>query len=217
MFLYNWYFTPVSHSAVVAQGIVIGSPKFDDGDEIHTSEIKGLSLVAGALLATTASGRNYTLLPETIQQACPADYDKWQYITQNCLESFAIDADSFLANCRQKQQAADEKAGQLLAAGGLLLAVAGSTVIRAYFKGETGQLRKPLLYTHLGMFQDSMLLKEGDLDFSYFPEDNRLTPYHLSANIKNLHIYNLGRQPVQFGETECPPGQLVQISASEIF
>lgn len=216
MFLYNWYFTPTSQKTMVAQGTVIGSPKFDDGDEIHTSEIKGLSLVAGALLATTASGRNYTLLPEAIRQCSPADYDKWFYITQTCLEQFSIDAAGFLADCRQKQQTADEKVSQLLSAGDLLLIVAGSTVIRAYFKNETGQLCKPLLYIHLGMFQDSLLIKEGNLDFSYFPEDNRLTPYHLSANIQNLHIYNLGHKPIQIGEVNCPPAKLIQIQACEL-
>lgn len=213
--LYRWRLT-AGGGCVTAHGIVSGHPKLENGLFIHTSAVTEAVTVDGVLLLTTCSGSVYTLRPESIAPQCREK-------TEECLRTFQIDG-GFVERCVQAHLETAEAAGRTLAPGQLFLEVVGNAVVRALFKAGEEELISVRPTVHAGMFQDSDSvlvtdLEGGRVDFRYFPEKDRLRPYHISDGLTEIVVRNLGTADVVFGQQGtarlCPAGELTVLRAAE--
>lgn len=211
--LHRWRLT-AGGGCVTAHGIVSGHPKLENGLFIHTSAVTEAVIVDGVLLLTTRSGSMYTLRPESIAPKCREE-------TAECLRTFQIDG-GFVERCVRAHLEAAEAAGHTLAPGQLFLEVVGNAVVRALFKAGEEELLSVRPTVHAGMFQDSVLVTDwegGKVDFRYFPEKDRLRPYHISDGLTEIVICNLGTTDVAFGQRDtarlCPAGELTVLRAAE--
>ncbi len=210
--LFSWYIK--AHGPVfLAHGIVSGHPKLPEGEAVHTSSLIRAEEEENGLLLKTQSGSVYHVRAEEFsaresrpELPPPERLGLAPEIWERCA----------LARERAAKAEKDALLGLHASAGTLRLRVAGAAVLSALWCGREGQVRRVPAATHLGMFQDSVLIRDFfededgpcQLDFRYFPYPNRLEPYEVSEDIKKILLVNDGARDVSFGygqrKTVCP-------------
>lgn len=187
----------------VGVGIVSGHRKLEEGIDIHTSPVLHAARIKNALQMETASGSVYLLrMSEWSPRVGGAEPLR--------PELLGLPSD-FWERCAQAREEAS-KAEQaelrpLMEPGTLFMRIVGAHVRSALWAGPDAQIRDATIGIHLGMFQDSYLIR-GEyeesaashyLDFRLFPMGNRLEPYHISRGLKLLQIRNEGLTDIAFG------------------
>lgn len=192
--LANWYFIKGNHFHL--GGIVSGHPKLADGMDITTSYVRTVVRQGDSLIARTKSGTVYNLELAEICMDKEVVYD-----TVAALKGFGFDENIIIEAQVLKERRSIEylqNADKVLDNGELLLCMAGTNAIRAYFKFcnkvEQCQIRR-----HVGMYQDSILIGlMGKVDFRYFPKPNSCEVYHWSDGLKSVKIANTGAEQTIF-------------------
>lgn len=106
MYLKDWYAKRDMFSeAYTASGYVYDNPKFNDGDHIHTSEIKSLEFKDGRLFAHTLNSvyelKNFCVYADNETLRSMLKFfdldDKWEYLYEESQKYFAKTNDSLSA------------------------------------------------------------------------------------------------------------------------
>ena len=192
--LTDWGFIKGNHFHL--RGIVIGHSKLADGMDITTSYVETVVRQNDSLIAKTKSGTVYNLELAEIGMDKEVVYD-----TIAVLKSFGFNENIIIEAQILKERKSVEylqNADKVLDNGELLLCMAGTNAIRAYFKFcnkvEQCQIRR-----HVGMYQDSILIGlMGKVDFRYFPKTNSCEVYHWSDGLKSVKIANTGAEQTIF-------------------
>lgn len=192
--LTDWGFIKGNHFHL--KGIVIDHPKLTDGMDITTSYIETVVRQGDSFIARTKSGTVYNLELAEIGMDKEVVYD-----TIIALKDFGFDENIIIEAQILKERKSVEylqNADKVLDNGELLLCMAGTNAIRAYFKFcnkvEACQIRR-----HVGMYQDSILIGlMGKVDFRYFPKTNSCEVYHWSDGLKSVKIVNTGAEQTIF-------------------
>lgn len=222
MILKKWYLNVYNYSnkndtIVYANGVLADEhPVLSIGEFITTSYFEELKLndKNTGLDAITHSGSHYELLFE--ENDCNIK------TLQEALECFNIkDNKSILENlenCKKNKEINDLKeAEKLLNNNELLLIMTGSTCISAYMKFENNTT-KVRVHTHIGTFQDSVLISNNKADFRYFPEDDCLEIYHWSDGLNNVLIKNIGKTDIKVLDTKviiCKADKITKINGNQ--
>lgn len=192
--LTDWGFIKGNHFHL--KGIVIDHSKLADGMDITTSYVETVVRQGDSLIAKTKSGTVYTLELAEIGMDNEVVYD-----TIAVLKGFGFDENIIIEAQVLKERRSIEylqNADKVLDNGELLLCMAGTNAIRAYFKFcnkvEACQIRR-----HVGMYQDSILIElMGKVDFRYFPKTNSCEVYHWSDGLKTVKIANTSAEQTIF-------------------
>lgn len=216
--LFQWNLT-VRHGVPLGVGIVSGHPKLVEGTDIHTSPILRAAIKEDSLQLKTASGSIYHLLMKE-WGFCP---EKDELLIPELLN---LPADFWVRCARTREEALRIKKSDLqslIEPGTLFLRVVGTHILSALWAGTDSKIRDISIGLHLGMFQDSYLVRgayeEGSklhsVDLRLFPMWNRLEPYHISQEIKLLLVDNEGCTDIVFGADAdnilCPPETITPI------
>lgn len=188
-------------------GIVSGHPKLMEGTDIHTSLIRRVERVENNLQMETASGNLYHL---PMKERSPRIREAGTLGP----EQLGLSADFWTQCARAREEAsmAEKTALQpLIRPGTLFMRIVGTSILSALWEGMDARIRDASIGIHLGMFQDSYLIRStcgeeeaGDADLRAFPVQNRLELYHISEGIKSLLVRNEGCTDVAVGfETKC--------------
>lgn len=216
--LFQWNLT-VRHGVPLGTGIVSGHPKLAEGTDIHTSPILHAEEMGESLVLETASGSTYHLM-----------LAEWSISPRKenslSLEQLGISSD-FWTRCAQCREEAfiSEKADlrPIMKPGTLFMRIVGTHILSAFWSGADSQIRDTSIGIHLGMFQDSYLVRGAfeetsalrSVDLRLFPMRNRLEPYHISQGIKLLLVGNEGCTAIAFGSaaenTLCSPRTITPI------
>lgn len=215
--LYNWFLTK-SDGWNNAWGIVEGHDRLYDGLFVHTSELQSIDLDEEnkCLILLTYSQNRYYLYFKDI---CLDRIEE----TKEVLGVFHI-PDSSLSECdalkKKDTEQLIEKADSVLGFNELLLSV---LLKRAFYKDEEGVVNELGVDTHVGTFQDSVLVLDYEnhkVDFRYFPRgfsEDVIEPYHWSDGLNAVVIENNTRNKIKFIGTSkhiyCPSGELTKISS----
>lgn len=204
----------------IGVGIVSGHRKLMEGTDIHTSPISHVERLGNELQMETASGNIYHL---PMKERSP------RILEAEAIgpEQLGLPAD-FWAQCawarEEAAQAENADLQPLIKPGTLFMRIVGTSILSALWAGMDARIRDASIGIHLGMFQDSYLIRgargeaeEADnADLRVFPMRNRLEPYHISEGIKSLLVRNEGCTDVAVGfETKfvlCPSGAAAPIS-----
>lgn len=192
--LTDWGFIKGNHFHL--RGIVTGHSKLTDGMDITTSYVETVVRQNDSLVAKTKSGTVYNLELAEIELDKEVVYD-----TIAALKGFGFDENIIIeAQVLKERRGIEylENANKVLNNNELLLCMAGTNAIRAYFKFcnkvEQCQIRR-----HVGMYQDSILIGlMGKVDFRYFPKPNSCEVYHWSDGLKSVKIANTGAEQTIF-------------------
>lgn len=216
--LFQWNLT-VRHGVPLGVGIVSGHPKLAEGTDIHTSPVLYAEEMDESLVLETASGSTYHLrLAEWI--VSPGREDSLSP------EQLGLSPD-FWMRCAQHREKAfiSEKANlrPIMKPGALFMRIVGTHILSAFWSSADSQIRDTSIGIHLGMFQDSYLVRGAyeetlvprSVDLRLFPMRNRLEPYHISQGIKLLLVGNEGCTDIAFGSAAenilCSPGTITPI------
>lgn len=208
----------------MALGIVSGHRKLMEGTYVHTSPIFQVERVENELQVETASGNRYHL-----------PMKEWRPRIQEAgtlsPEQLGLPADFWTQCARAREEASRaEKADlqPLIKPGTLFMRIVGTSILSALWAGMDARIRDASVGGHLGMFQDSYLIRaacgeaeEADnVDLRFFPMENRLEPYCISEGIKSLQIRNEGCTDVAFGFEAgcvlCPSGTITSIPIRDL-
>lgn len=192
--LTDWGFIKGNHFHL--KGIVTGHLKLADGMDITTSYVETVVRQGDCLIAKTKSGTVYNLELAEIGMNKEVVYD-----TIAALKGFGFDENIIIEAQVLKERKSVEylqNADKVLNNNELLLCMAGTNAIRAYFKFcnkvEECQIRR-----YVGMYQDSILVElMGKVDFRYFPYPNSCEVYHWSDGLKSVKIANTGAEQTIF-------------------
>lgn len=216
--LFQWDLI-MRHETPMGVGIVSGHRKLMEGTDIHTSPICHVEKAENNLQMKTASGNIYHLQMKEwrprIREAETLDPE---------LLGFPAD---FWAQCARVQEEASraERADlqALTRPGTLFMRIVGTYILSAFWMGMYSRIRDTPIGIHLGMFQDSYLIRSAHeesaeldhVDLRLLPMQDRLEPYHVSEGIKSLQVRNEGCTDVAFGfEAKyvlCPSGTITSI------
>lgn len=192
--LTDWGFIKGNHFHL--RGIVTGHLKLADGMDITTSYVETVVRQGDSLIARTKSGTVYNLELAEIGMDKEVVYD-----TIAVLKSFGFDENIIIEAQVLKERRGIEylqNADKVLDNGELLLCMAGTNTIRAYFK-FCNKVEECLIRVHTGMYQDSILIElMGKVDFRYFPKPNSCEVYHWSDGLKSVKIANTGAEQTIF-------------------
>ena len=221
--LNNWYFVDYGHGEVVAQGVVEGHKRLEDGTTIHTSLVEMVLVKEDRLLMETYSGSHYELLFEAINPNC-IEQTKQALALVKSPDKAKI-SDALFEQCLKcweiKEQQRKEIMEKELKPGELYVFTSGVHIQNAYFKKQNGGVASVEVSEHIGMFQDSVLLiVPGEVDFRFFPKgwNTVMEPYHWSDGLETVIIENIGKN-IEFKGTKhcisCEKGTIVRIDKSE--
>ena len=172
--LTDWGFIKGNHFHL--RGIVIGHPKLTDCMDITTSYVETVVRQGDCLIAKTKSGTVYNLELAEIGMDKEVVYD-----TIAALKGFGLDENIIIEAQILKERKSVEylqNADKVLDNGELLLCMAGTNTIRAYFK-FCNKVEECQIRVHTGRYQDSVLVEfMGKVDFRYFPKPNSCEVYH---------------------------------------
>lgn len=192
--LTDWGFIKGNHFHL--RGIVIGHPKLTDGMDITTSYVETVVRQGDCLIAKTKSGTVYNLELAEIGMDKEVVYD-----TIAALKGFGLDENIIIEAQILKERKSVEylqNADKVLDNGELLLCMAGTNTIRAYFK-FCNKVEECQIRVHTGMYQDSVLVElMGKVDFRYFPKPNSCEVYHWSDGLRTVKITNTGAEQTIF-------------------
>lgn len=205
--LVRWALEPCGgNGRVRASGRCFGHLNFFDGTYVHTSMVMEAWAGEGGetLFLRTKSGSVYGLALEEMDVEAKA-----LGRTKECAGALHLTGGFF----DRAEAAVMEKEKRLLAYadaqtedGDLFLQVSGGNVLRAYFK-KSGRVFPLEIDCHVGMFQDSMLVRKyGLADYRCFPYPCRMETYHASNGIKRLVIENIGKETVEIDRKQYLPG-----------
>lgn len=220
--LFSWYLG--AHGPdFMAYGIVSGHPNMFEGRDIHTSVLVRMTEAERGILLETRSGSLYHLRPEELSRRAGSPE-----FPLPAPETLGLSQD-FWPRCARARELADRREEAALSAlnvsGVLRLRVAGSTVLSALWAGRSGLARRVQPTIHLGMFQNSFLIRDFwedeagvcRLDFRYCPDIYHIELYKVSENIRTILIVNEGVQDVTFGcgkdKLSCAAGTVTEIDA----
>lgn len=172
-------------------GMCQGHEKLADGTYIHTSPVTKIELCDEGLDVFTHSGTHYRCKTEEIS----LDFLKE---TKMCLEKKEVNT-AFLDNAAELVKKIEEEkfaeVKKLLKENDLYLEFLGVNLNHAYFK-KNGVLIPLTVACHVGMFQDSYLIREpGVVDVRYFDQMFGVDFYHVSDHINNFHFKHVGEYP----------------------
>lgn len=192
--LMDWGFIKGSHYHI--QGIVSGHPKLTDGMDITTSYVESVIRQDNSLVVRTKTGTIYNLELAEIGMDKEVIYD-----TMAALKSFGFDENIIIeAQVLRERKRVEylSNADKILNNGELLLCMAGTNTVRAYFK-FCNKVEQCHIHVHTGMHQDSILIEiMGKVDFRYFPMPNSCEVYHWSDGLKSVKIVNIGTKQTVF-------------------
>ena len=192
--LTGWGFIKGSHYHLM--GIVTGHPKLADGMDITTSYVETVVRQGDSFVAKTNSGTIYILELAEIGMDKEVVYD-----TIDALKGFGFDKNIIIeAQILKERRSIEylENANKVLDNNELLLCMAGTNTIRAYFK-FCNKVEQCQIRVHTGMYQDSILVElMGKVDFRYFPYPNSCEVYHWSDGLKSVKITNTGTEQTIF-------------------
>lgn len=210
--LFQWYLSEEA-GYFCAHGVVAGHYKLREGSRIHTSAIVRAWVSEEGLRLDTASGSHYLLglgdWTPVASKGPPPD-----------VTPLGLGPD-FWERTRAAEEAQEAAAREMdFPPRTLYLRMVGNRVLTAFWRGAPGPAREVPFTTHVGMFQDSVLvsdevlgrLTEDPVDFRYFPLGvNRADPYLVSTDLEALLVRNEGTADILFGRSEedetcCPPG-----------
>lgn len=221
--LFSWYIK--AHGpAFSAYGIASGHPNMFEGKDIHTSALVRMAETESGILLETQSGSLYHLRPEELSRRAGSPK-----LPLPAPEALGLSPD-FWQRCARARELADQSEEAALSAlhvsGVLRLRIAGSTVLSALWAGRSGLVRRVELAVHLGMFQNSFLIRDFwkdasgicQMDFRYCPDIFHIEPYEVSENIRTILIVNEGVKDVTFGcgkdELSCAAGAVTEIDTT---
>lgn len=193
--LMEWSFIKGNHYHL--RGIVSGHPKLAEGMDITTSPVKMMERQDNNLIARTESGTLYYLKL--------SDMNMEDYVikdTKTALKSFGFD-ESIISEAEMLIKQRDTKwlkaADRIIGNNELLLIMYGTSTMKAYFKSNN-KVELCNVGVHLGMFQDSVLIRLFDkVDFRYFP-NIPCEVYHWSDGLIDVKIKNAGTEDIVFGK-----------------
>lgn len=220
--LTNWYFMKYAEG-VIAEGVVEGHRRLEDGTFIHTSLIEMVLVKEDRLLMETYSGSHYELLFEEID---PKMRERsLEALLQVKSPDKAKITEELFDLCvklwEEKEARQQKKLEEILQPGELYMFTSGVHVQSAYFKKQDGTVIPVGCGVHVGTFQDSVLLRAlGEVDFRFFPMEwnTVMEPYHWSDGLDAVIIENVGN-PFQFVGTDrritCERGTTNRIERKE--
>ncbi len=186
--LMDWGFINGGHYHLM--GIVTGHPKLTDGMDIATSYVESVIRQDNSVVVRTKTGTIYNLELAEIGMDKEVVYD-----TIAVLKSFGFDENIIIeAQVLRERKGVEylSNADRILENGELLLCMAGTNTVRAYFK-FCNKVEQCQIHVHTGMHQDSILIEiMGKVDFRYFPMPNSCEVYHWSDGLKSVKIANIG-------------------------
>lgn len=218
--LFSWYLGAYGPD-FMAYGIVSGHPNMFEGKDIHTSVLVHMIEAEDGILLETKSGSLYDLRPEELSSRAGGPQ-----LPLPAPELLGLSPDFWQRCARAREQADRDREAALSAlhvSGVLRLRVVGSTVLSALWAGGSGPVRYVQPAIHLGMFQNSFLIRDFwedasgicQMDFRYCPDLNHIEPYKVSENIQTILIVNEGVQDVTFGcgndKLFCAAGAVTEI------
>lgn len=221
--LFQWDLL-LRHGVPVGVGIISGHRKLEEGIDIHTSPVLHAARIKNDLQLETASGSVYLLR-----------MGEWSPRVGNTEplrpELLGLPED-FWERCAQAREEASRSENAelrpIMEPGTLFMRIVGAHVLSALWAGPDAQIRDAPIGIHLGMFQNSYLIRgeyeesaaSHHLDFRLFPMGNRLEPYHISRGLKLLQIRNEGLTDTAFGFSSkniaCPSGTTTSISVHSL-
>lgn len=228
--LKNW--TLVDYGKVLyAYGNVYDNPKFSQGYYIHTSffESFDIDLENERFDAITHSGSHYVLpfncvhvMDNTVKRILvenkfkPFDkelieknFEEWVEKSKKRIEDDILKEKEYTASFVEK---IPEKS--------LYLEVfEDNTAVAIFHREHTDNSEIPLcinvpVNTHVGMFQDSILITDWEydlVDYRYFPKMYHLETYHWSDGLERLIVKNTGNETITLDRTKIEPGETVTI------
>ncbi len=208
--LHYWYIEEVKRNGecyLMGHGIVTGHKKLQDALDIHTSEVKDISI----------DEKNGELVLGTINSVyhCPLEYCdfKKQDDFPDVIPNYAV----------LKEKYRDKLNYPSIERGKILLVI--SNFCKFYFHSlyyipTDSKEEKTLNYTaypHIGMYQDSFLIETEDykIDLRYFPHYQNIQFYAERTNGCPLFIENIG-DVVLYAETHCGTIKLLSNERKEI-
>ena len=221
----EWYLEKTRNGHIFARGNVFGHPRLEDKEFIHTSNIIHVYLQEdGTYIFETYSGSLYFMDKNDIRMGHEAQ-------TLEFLNEFELErsedvlermekANRAIAKKKAwKQQIIDSAMAwmqQNAENNELYLVIENMEVQRALYKWN-GEIYEEGASVHLGMFQDSVLLRDwehGKLDFRYFPNWT-MEPYEWSGDLEKIYIFNIEDEDFDFkgvdGDICCKAGELTAI------
>lgn len=217
--LKSWMLTESKNT--IAYGKVFNNPCFIDGDYIHTSLIKEITIDSNrsAFVTKTKSNSTY-LLPFNAMSLGYKDINKTQL---EALLGQSVD-DIWETILTQSEETIKKERAALMARiddfhkksekGSLYLEFVGNELNEEpYFHRQDVEEDIPEIYVvkksvHVGMFQDSVLITDwehGLVDYRYFPHgDSGIETYHWSDGLNSIWVNNTGNRHIDFDGTIVP-------------
>lgn len=186
--LYEWSIKKHCKGKYLAWGNCLGHHNLMDGTYIHTSPIMEMKLDNESLHLFTKSGTHYECKIKDILLD-ELECTKQSLMEMNMDVAFLNGAVELVEDRRKKKE--DEVSG-LLSDNELYLEFLGMTVQYAFFKKD-GVLMQLDCGCHVGMFQDSYLIKQyGLVDVRYFDRLSGIEFYHFSDGLKAIQLRHIG-------------------------
>ena len=235
--LRNWYFKEYAYeeeskSKYIVKGVVYGhtSALCPDGLFIHTSTVQSVT-DKGDILEVQTHNTLYTLKKSLVAAnyyAYDVNEQKKQALS-DCLKHFmGAQGEELFAQLHELILAAlgrvREKA-QALENGSMLLSLSADSKYyfdSVYCKNSVGEVKMEKMYVHLGMFQDSVLLADGEA--RYFPYKNNSVEFYdpfayaslrgEPADVERVYVCNSGSKPLRIRftwgkEIELAPNETI--------
>ena len=220
MKLTEWSLTEDFWGNVQAHGYVTGHHRLAEGDWIHTSKVLSIesSEVQGSIKMHTYSGSLYELSVVDIDISAA---EKTSELAQKMGLSENVCQE--IIHCgKEKVEDLRRSVSEQIKERELYLTFRGVNVKNAFWKSASGECREVGISCHVGMIQDSMLIrdsKDRELDFRYFPGWGEIRPYAWSNGLEAVWIDNQSDVDFIFRtETEsitCPGGEKIRIEKKE--
>lgn len=215
--LTHWYLKELDEAFSSAWGIVSGHDRLLDGTFIHTSWLRKVELDESEkqLRLLTYSGNHYYLDWSEINENHIED-------TRKVLGQFGVLTDFLKFRKELKEQFEKElmsEINSILKKRELLWIPA---LNRAFFKNSEDIVEEAFILIHGGMFQDSVLIRNREVDFRYFPMSSTkivVEPYHWSNGLEAVLIDNRGEKEIEFVGSKrriiCKAGEITRIESKE--
>ena len=221
--LKGWSFIECQGEGVIAEGVVEGHRRLEDGTYIHTSLIEMVLVKEDRLLMETYSGSHYELLLEEMDPECRTRslYALQQVKSPDKAKITEELFDLCIKLHEEKGLRQQEVMKNTLQSGELYIFTSGLHIQNAYFKCPDSTVVPVECRVHSGMFQDSVLLSyPGAVDFRFFPKgwNTVMEPYHWSDGLNTVILDNVGN-PFEFKGTDrsisCERGTVTRIEKTE--
>lgn len=192
--LLNWHLRNVSKIGIIAEGNVINNPKFYSGQNIYTSQIERVSIdnENKQFIFATHSGSNYIAKFEEINIEVIKEIEP----NFNLLNI----PNDYLAICKSAYKDKEDRLKKyipnILQPNELYIEIAGVSFMKAFFMTNERDIIEIPITSHIGMFQDSVLitdLYDDIVDIRFWPINyNTIQPYCWNEELRAIKIYNVG-------------------------